>query len=381
MLLEAVKNYVFQQDMRYFRTFIPISGDSWAVEMQGGRSQPERTADVLSSSVSEQGYGADDFRIYAMTGSNDIAEPCMTPMFQSMESKAAFSEKNTTYRIRESGTHDMENVKIYLFHALPILWRGESPTVPEEIQDEGGQIIELENLPVYPYATREIELTNHGQKIYGVAYVPEKEGKVPLAICAHGLGGNYRSCAAYAEQFASHGIAAYCFDFRGGGGNRSEGSTTEMSVMTEVSDAEAILAAAKSWDFVDTNRILLLGASQGGIVSAIAAARHPDEIAGLILCYPAFLVHDAVRRQFSTLEEIPATYRFNWITAGRPYAADMWDYDVYAEIGNYSGKVLLMHGDEDSVVPISYAERASETYGDVEYYVIEGAGHGFSGVA
>ena len=49
----------------------------------------------------------------------------------------------------------------------------------------------------------------------------------------------------------------------------SDGSTTQMSVMTEVSDLEAVLAAAKSWDFVDADRIILNGFSQGGIVSAI----------------------------------------------------------------------------------------------------------------
>lgn len=137
----------------------------------------------------------------------------------------------------------------------------------------------------------EIELENQGQKIYGIAYIPETENEtVPLVICAHGLGGSYQSNAAYAEQFASHGIAAYCFDFRGGGGSRSDGDTTEMSVMTEVSDLEVIMEAASGWDFVDENKIVLLGTSQGGITSAIAAARHAEQISGLVLMYPAFLV-------------------------------------------------------------------------------------------
>ena len=59
----------------------------------------------------------------------------------------------------------------------------------------------------------------------------------------------------------------------------------------------------------------------------------------------------------------------------------MWDYDVYSEIGNYNNPVLLMHGDADYIVPISYAERAAEVYPDVEYHVMPGAGHGFHGQA
>lgn len=40
-----------------------------------------------------------------------------------------------------------------------------------------------------------------------------------------------------------------------------------------------------------------------------------------------------------------------------------------------------MHGDKDGIVPISYSERAAEVYADVDYFVIDGAGHGFSGSA
>lgn len=256
-------------------------------------------------------------------------------------------------------------------------------TAPEEIQMEGtAEIMEFENLPVYAYRHQEIELENQGQKIYGIAYIPETENeRVPLAICAHGLGGSYQSNAAYAEQLASHGIAAYCFDFRGGGGSRSDGDTTEMSVMTEVSDLEVIIEAAAGWEFVDENKVVLLGTSQGGITSAIAAARHTDRISGLVLMYPAFLVGDAVHEQFDSLEEVPDRFQFIWITAGRPYVEDMWDYNAYEEIGNYTGKVLLLHGSADSIVPVSYSDRAAEVYGDVEYYVIDGAGHGFHGGA
>lgn len=258
----------------------------------------------------------------------------------------------------------------------------ESQTMPEQVQSIGSTV-DLENeLPSYEYEQREIEVLNQGQRIYGIAYIPKTENEtVPLVICAHGLGGSYQSNLAYAEQLASHGLAAYCFDFRGGGGSRSEGSTTEMSVMTEVSDLEAILDAAREWEFTDAEQIVLLGTSQGGIVSAIAAARHPENVAGLILMYPAFVVSDDIHERFASLDEVPETFQFNWITAGRPYVEDMWDYNVYDEIGNYTDKVLLLHGNADGIVPISYSDRAAEVYQDVDYYVIEGAGHGFSGNA
>lgn len=202
-----------------------------------------------------------------------------------------------------------------------------------------------------------------------------------ITIAALFSAGQYPQLMEYAELLASHGMATYCFDFRGGGGSHSDGKTTEMSLITEATDIQTVIAAAKQWDFVDSNKIILLGESQGGAASAIAAARSTDDVNGLILCYPALLVHDAIHERFDSLDEVPDTFYFNWINVGRPYAADVWDYDVYGEIGNYSKPVLLMHGDRDSIVPISYANRAAEVYPDVEYYVINGGGHGFYGNA
>ena len=237
-------------------------------------------------------------------------------------------------------------------------------------------------VPENDYREETITVDYNGQTIWGIAFIPElDQDTFPLVICSHGLGGNYRSCMEYAELLASHGLATYCFDFRGGGGTRSDGKMTEMSLITEATDIQTIIAAAKTWSFVDPDRIILLGESQGGAASAIAAARSNEDVNGLILCYPALLVHDAVHEYFDTLDEVPDSYFFEWLTVGRPYAEDVWDYDVYSEIGNYTKPVLLMHGNRDGIVPISYAEQAAQVYEDVDYYVIKGGGHGFYGGA
>lgn len=88
----------------------------------------------------------------------------------------------------------------------------------------------------------------------------------------------------YAQALAQNGIGAYRFDFRGGNNSRSDGATTKMSPMTEVSDLEAVLKAAKSWEFVDWNHVFLMGNSQGGLVCALTAPRYQNEIQGEILC-------------------------------------------------------------------------------------------------
>lgn len=41
--------------------------------------------------------------------------------------------------------------------------------------------------------------------------------------------------------------------------------------------------------------------------------------------------------------------------------------------------MLVLHGDADSVVDVSYSEHAAQAYPDCELHVISGAGHGFTG--
>ena len=111
-------------------------------------------------------------------------------------------------------------------------------------------------MSVISYTTREIWVQNGDFSIYGIAYVPETEGKLPLVIFSHELGNDHTSGERYAEKLAEAGYAAYVFDFCGGtvGGNRSDGSNRGMSILTEASDLEAVLEAAQSWDFVDAGQ-------------------------------------------------------------------------------------------------------------------------------
>lgn len=231
------------------------------------------------------------------------------------------------------------------------------------------------------YEIREIDCPIGSQSIYGIAYVPKAAEKAPLVIFAHELGSTYRSGVPYAEELAARGIAVYTFDFRGGStASRSDGQTVGMSAMTEADDVQAVLAAARGWTFVDVARIVLMGASQGGLASAIASARDPAQVSGLILLYPALLVHDAVHEQFATLDEVPERFNYNgWIMVARNYVADMWDYDVFAEMEKFEKPVLILHGNRDGIVSTAYAKQAAASYPNAELHILDGAGHGFYG--
>lgn len=229
------------------------------------------------------------------------------------------------------------------------------------------------------YKISELWCGKRGRKIYGLALVPEARGKVPLIIFAHELANTHKSGIAYAQEMASRGVAVYTFDFPGGSpAAKSDGATTEMSVMTEVCDLEIVLAEAAAWDFVDREKIVVMGGSQGGAVAACAAARNPDSFAGMILLYPAFSIPDVMHHEFGSPERVPDQFDLRgWIEVGKNYALDVWNHDFYVDMYYFSKPVLILHGDRDTLVALSYAQRAAECFPNARLQVICGAGHGF----
>ena len=243
---------------------------------------------------------------------------------------------------------------------------------------------EGEETAMHTYLTQEIQVRNGDLNIYGVAYVPDTDGKMPLVIFSHELGNDHTSGVRYAERLAEAGYAAYVFDFCGGtvGGNRSDGSNKGMSILTEASDLTAVLESAKSWDFVDPNRIVLLGGSMGGLVTTVVGCTHQDEIAGMILMYPALSAKvDGGMEKYPTKDDVPEDVSLfgGWIHVGKNYITDLWDVDFDRLLSSYQGHMLLLHGDRDSTVPISWSENLKKIIPDCEFYVIKNGGHEFFG--
>lgn len=230
------------------------------------------------------------------------------------------------------------------------------------------------------YQIKEYDVIRDANKIVGKVYRPQTEGKVPLVIFSHGLSSTQSSGKSYAAFLASRGVAVYIFDFGGGSTkSKSDGDPQQMSIMTEVADLKAIVEDSQQWDFVNPQKITLLGASQGGVVSALLASQESEAIDGLILLYPAFIIPELVKNTYHSLKEVPENPSYlGALNLGRKYVTDIWGLDIYKEIATYPKKVLILHGSQDRIVPIVYSKRAQETYPDAELFEIIGAGHQFT---
>ena len=226
-------------------------------------------------------------------------------------------------------------------------------------------------------------------KIRGTVFMPSanENKKYPIAIVSHEFMANQLFSYPYAKALVKCGYAVFCFDFCGGGlVSASEGSSRDMSVMTEIEDLKAVILFAKNQNYTDENTLILMGCSQGGLVSALTAAEMGKEVTGLILLYPALCIPEAARKgemlwlKFDP-KDVPEKMHSGLMRLGKRYATDVMNIDTYQEIAKYTGKVLILHGDCDTIADINDSRKAYLVYSKAgakaEFQVIFGGKHIF----
>lgn len=112
--------FAFLEAMDLFRWFMPLSGDCWVHAELGGSKYAQATAEVLAARARGQ-----DFFLHAITGTEDIAYPNLNAQMTAMEEYPeafAFGQK-TFYSLLTGGVHAYPDIRRYIFHALPELFR------------------------------------------------------------------------------------------------------------------------------------------------------------------------------------------------------------------------------------------------------------------
>lgn len=232
------------------------------------------------------------------------------------------------------------------------------------------------------------DLTIRGMQYLPVGFVPHNQ--YPAVIVSHGFTGNYLTMTGYCREFAKMGYIAFSFNFCGGGrlmeddSLKSDGMTTDMTILTEVEDLVAVKDYVRGLEYVDDKHLVLAGVSQGGFVSGLTAARCSEEIEKLIMVCPALCIPDDARRgrlggaNYDPLK-VPEQIDCGRTILGRRFHDEAASMDPYLELSGYQGPVLLLHGTQDMVVNYSYAIRAKESYQNNQCHLqlIRNAGHGF----
>jgi len=235
-----------------------------------------------------------------------------------------------------------------------------------------------------PFTETTFECKRGDLTIRGTEYRPEGEN-LPVAIVSHGFMAWQDTVRQYTKELAQMGYCAYCFDFCGGSvmkKSKSDGATTDMSVLTEMQDLEAVIEYVQSLPH-NSKELVLMGCSQGGFASALVAAKHPGLVNKLVLFYPALCIPDDARAgkmMFARFDPMNIPERINCgpMKLGRCYVADVINMDPYEEIKHYHGPVLIVHGTKDNIVNLGYSRKAQRSYPNAKLHIIEGGAHGFS---
>jgi alpha-beta hydrolase superfamily lysophospholipase len=143
----------------------------------------------------------------------------------------------------------------------------------------------------------------------------------PVIVMAHGLSGTRRDgLGAFAERFATAGVAALVFDHRGFGD--SSGEPDLFHPARQLDDWRAAIAFARSLPGIDGSRLATFGSSMGG-GNALAAAAEDRRVAAAISQVPFLDVLRQSRRSSAlTLKMLAAALRGGHLpVVGQPHDA------------------------------------------------------------
>ncbi|MGH8597186.1 MAG: alpha/beta hydrolase [Gammaproteobacteria bacterium] len=196
----------------------------------------------------------------------------------------------------------------------------------------------------------DLRLTTDDGETLVAWHIPAEDGH-PLILYFHGNGGALVDRVPRFRAFAASGYGLLAISYRGYGG--STGSPTEKGLMA---DGETAYLEARSRGY-DGGRIVLMGESLGTGVAVALAAAH--EAAALVLDSP-----------FSSAVEVAVAhypiFPVNWLMFDR-FRSDLAIGDVHIPI-------LVLHGDEDDVIPIGLARRLFELANEPKTFMLVSGG-------
>jgi dipeptidyl aminopeptidase/acylaminoacyl peptidase len=223
--------------------------------------------------------------------------------------------------------------------------------------------------------------TVHGLLWRPAAALPGLGAARPLLVMVHG-GPTGQSLADWSPQvqaFVQRGWSVLQPDYRGstGHGRAYTQALAGRWGERDVADVAAGIRHAVKEGWADAAHVAIVGGSAGGMTALLVAAAHPDLVQAVVARYPVCDLVDLA----ATTHRFESTYTFR-LVGPLPDAADIYRArSPISRAAEIRAPVLLLHGDEDTSVPVAQSEalavalRAAGT--PVERHVYSGEGHGW----
>jgi alpha/beta superfamily hydrolase len=235
--------------------------------------------------------------------------------------------------------------------------------------------------PIINATEQPISLMSQSQRMWGVLHLPNSRGPHPVVMMLHGLTGDmtgpHRLFVHAARAFAAQGIAVFRFDMRGSG--QSEGEFQEMTLASEVLDAQAALEWLIGRPEIDAARVGVLGLSLGGMVQNMLAGRNPSLVHGLAYWSAAANGDAFMNVAQHTSEKNGTTTDALMQKLAQDGYTMLWGYPLglsfiqglfqeqgnsLKELANYHGKAIIVQNTGDPTVPPSQADVYAQHFGE-----------------
>ncbi len=116
--------------LAYFKYFMPLSGDCWALAQKAEGKMAKETAEYLAKCAKDAGYTPKDFYLFCATGNQDIAYPNMKPQMDAMKllsdifiHSSDTKEGNFYFMECDGGVHNWHWVNQFIYNILPDLFK------------------------------------------------------------------------------------------------------------------------------------------------------------------------------------------------------------------------------------------------------------------
>jgi len=191
-----------------------------------------------------------------------------------------------------------------------------------------------------------------GTRLFG--WYVQSSGSPVLLLWCHGNAGNIINRLDNLRELYHLGLSVFLFDYRGYG--RSQGRPSEEGLYQDALGAYAHVTGARH---IRPERILLFGRSLGAAVAGEVASHRPA--AGLIL-----------ESSFPSVEALAKFHYFglpaHWLVGAR--------FNLTDRLKHVSVPILVIHGDQDEIVPIHLGRQVFEAAKDPKaFYLVPGADH------
>ncbi len=222
---------------------------------------------------------------------------------------------------------------------------------------------------------REVRFDVDQIDIRGEVYIPKDKGAFPALCICHGIPAGPphpgdRGYPLLAERFCSAGFMTMIFNFRGTGASRGN-----LDILGWCRDLKAAINYLCTCPEVDKTRLSLLGFSGGAAASAYVASHEP-RVTSIALCAcPARFGFLTERQDATSLidhfrhigvirdKDFPQSVD-EWLNGFEHISPIEW-VDKLASI-----PLLIVHGEQDEVVPLSHAWSLYEKAGEPKKIVI-----------